>query len=208
MLNEFPMNDPQSVWQNQPSEPLKMSATDLRRKALEARPKARFAMLFIIIVGIVCCVVFASSFARAHAALARMGYALVSLSMIYAAYHAYKWTWPGNLPEGAPIDTCLEFYRRELERQRDYSHRWWRSGLPVLTLLGVVMAAVGTGSRNAPPRWLLALGANKHPLLNALPFLLALAIWVVAFLILRKKQGPKILQREIEELRALERENR
>jgi hypothetical protein len=43
--------------------------------------------------------------------------------MIYAAYHAYKWTWPGNLPEEGPINTCIEFYRRELESQRDYSHR-------------------------------------------------------------------------------------
>jgi hypothetical protein len=208
MPSDFPMKDPQEIWQNQPTEPLKMSATDLRRKALELQSKARFAAVFTIIMGIIFCVFFAWSFARAHTLLARMGFALGSLCMIYAAYHIYKWTWPGSLPEKAPIDTCLEFYRRELERQRDYSHRWWRSGLPVLTLLGVVMAAVGTGARNAPPRWLLALGANKHPLLNALPFFLVLAIWVVAFLILRKKQGPKILQREIEELRAFERENR
>ena len=198
MPSDFTMKDPQVIWQNQPTEPLKMSATDLRRKALETQSKARFTALFTIIVGIMCCVVFAWSFARAHAALARMGYGLVSLCMIYAAYHVYKWTWPGNLPEEAPINTCIEFYRRELERQRDYSHRWWRSGLPVLTLLGVVMAAVGTGARNAPP----------HPLLNALPFLLVLAIWVVAFLLLRKKLGRENLQREIEELRAFERENR
>lgn len=207
MPNEFPMNDPQSVWQNQRTEPLRMSANDLRRKALEAQSKARFTVLFTIIIGIMSCVVFAWSFAKSNAALARMGYGLVSLCMIYAAYHVYKWTWPGNLPEGAPINTCLEFYRRALEKQRDYGHRWRRSGLPALTLLGVVMAAVGTGARNAPPRWLLALGANKHPLLNGLPFFLLLAIWLVAFLILRKKQGPKTLQREIEELRALEREN-
>jgi glucan phosphoethanolaminetransferase (alkaline phosphatase superfamily) len=201
MPGDFPIKGPQEIWQNQPTEPLKMSATDLRRKALEAQSKARFAVLFTIIIAIMCCVVFAWSLASAHPALARMGFGLVGLCMIYAAYHAYKWTWPGNLPEEAPINTCLEFYRRALERQRDYSHRRWRSGLPVLilTLLGVVMAAVGTGARNAPPH---------HPLLNALPFFLALAIWVVAFLILRKKQGRKILQREIEELRAFERENR
>ena len=198
MPSDFPIKGPQEIWQNQSTEPLKISATDLRRKALALQSKARIAVLFIIIIGTICCVVFAWFFARAHAALARMGYGLVSLCIIYAAYHAYKWTWPGNLPEEAPINTCLAFYRRELERQRDYSHRWWRSGLPVLTLLGVVMAAVGTGARNAPP----------HPLLNAFPFLLALAIWVVAFLLLRKKQGPKILEREIEELRGFERENR
>jgi hypothetical protein len=129
-----------------------------------------------------------------------MGFALVSLCMIYAAYHVYKWTWPGNLPEEAPINTCLEFYRRELERQRDYNHRWWRSGLAFFLLLGIVMAVVGTGARNAPP--------PPHPLLNALPFLLLLAIWAVAFFVLKKKHGRENLQQEIEELRAFERENR
>jgi hypothetical protein len=112
--------------------------------------------------------------------LARMGWGLLSLCQVYVAYHAYKWIWPRNLPEEAPISTCLEFYRRELERRRDYPHRWWRSGLPVFLLLGMVMAAVGTGARNA---------ALQHPLLNALPFFLILAIWAVAFLLMRKKLG-------------------
>jgi hypothetical protein len=192
------MKDPQEIWQNQPTEPLRMSATDLRRKALETQSRVRFAAVFSIIMGIIFCVFFAWwSFARAHEMLARMGFALGSLCMIYLAYHGYK-TWPGSLPEEGPINTCLEFYRRALERERDYNHRFWRSGLPVLTLLAVVMAAVGTGARNAPP----------HPLLNALPFFLALALWAVIFFFLRKKLGRKNLQREIEELRAFERENR
>jgi hypothetical protein len=198
MPSDFPMKDPQKIWQNQPTEPLKISASDLRRKALERQSKARFEALSTIIIGITLCVVFAWSFARAHEMLARMGWGLLSLCGIYAAYHAYKWIWPRNLPEEAPISTCLEFYRRELERRRDYLHRWWRSGLPLFLLLGMAMAGVGTGARNAPP----------HPLLNALPFLLVLAIWAVAFLFMRKKLGRENLQQEIEELRAFERENR
>jgi hypothetical protein len=198
MPSDFPMKDPQKIWQNQPTEPLKMSASDLRRKALVRQSKARLEALSTIIIGIILCVVFAWSFARAHEMLARMGWGLLSLCMIYAAYHAYKWIWPQSLPEEAPINTCLEFYRRELERRRDYVHRWWRSGLPFFLLLGMVMAGVGTGARNAPP----------HPLLNALPFFLILAIWAVAFLLMRKKLGRENLQQEIEELRAFERESR
>jgi O-antigen/teichoic acid export membrane protein len=198
MPSDFPMKDPQKIWQNQPTEPLKMSASDLRRKALDRQSKSRFEALSTILIGIVLCVVFAWSFAKAHTMLARMGWGLLGLYGIYAAYHAYKWIWPGNLPEEAPMSTCLEFYRRALERRRDYQHSWWRSGLPFLLLLGIVMAALGTGARNAPP----------HPLLNALPFLLVLLIWVVGFLFMRKKLGRENLQREIEELRAFERESR
>jgi hypothetical protein len=118
-----------------------------------------------------------------------------SLRDLYRIYHAYKWIWPGDLPEEAPISTCLEFYRRALERRRDYQHRWWRSGLPFFLLLGMVMAGLGTGARNA---------ALQHPLLNALPFFLILAVWAVAFLLMRKKLGRENLQQEIEELRAFE----
>ncbi len=198
MPSDFPMKDPQEIWQNQPTEPLKMSATDLRRKALERQSKARFEALSTIVIGIVLCVFFAWSFARAHNMLARMGWGLLSLCGIYAAYQAYQWIWPRKLQEEAPIGTCVAFYRRELERRRDYNRRWWRSGLPFFLLLGMVMAGLGTGARNAPP----------HPLLNAVPFFLVLAIWVVAFLFIRKKLGSENLQREIEELRAFERESR
>jgi hypothetical protein len=198
MPSDFPMKDPQNIWQKQPTEPMKMSLTDLRRKALERQSKARFEALIPIITGILLSMVFAWSFARAHEMLARMGWGLLSLCMIYAAYHAYNWIWPRNLPEEAPIHTCIEFYRRELERKRDYNWRWWRSGLPFLLSLGMVMAAVGTGARNAPP----------HSLLNVVPFFVLLAIWAVAFLLMRKKLGQENLQQEIEELRRFETENR
>ncbi len=200
MADDFPIKDPQRIWQTQSTEPLKMSATDLRHKALEHQSKARSAALFTIIIGMVLCIFFAWALTRAHTVLARMGWGLLSLWGIYAAYHVYTWTWPKNLPEDAAVSTCVEFYRRALERQRDYGRRWWRSGLPFFLLLGIVMAVVGTGARNAPP--------PPHPLLNAVPFFVLLAIWTVAFLLLRKKQGPKVLQREIDELRAFEKENR
>lgn len=198
MPSDFPMQDPQKIWQSQPTEPLKMSATELRHRALERQSKARLEARSTIIVGIVCCVAFAWSFVRAHSDLARAGWGLLSLCMIYAAWHAYKWIWPGNLPDEAPVDTCLRFYRRALERRRDYTRRWWKSGLPFFLLLGMIMAALGTGApKTSPP-----------PLLSFVPFFALLAIWVVAFLFLRKKQGRENLQQEIDELRAFEKESR
>jgi hypothetical protein len=199
MPGDFSMKDPEQIWQNQPTEPLKMSANDLRRKAADRQLKARFEALSTILIGIILCLVFAWSFARARNMLARMGWGLLSLCGIYAAYHAYQWIWPGHLSEEAPIGTCLEFYRRALERKRDYQYRWWRSGLPGLFVLGMVMGGLGTGASNA---------ALQHPLLNALPVLLILGGWVVAFLLMRKKLGREDLQRQIDELRAFERESR
>jgi hypothetical protein len=106
------------------------------------------------------------------------------------------------LPQDAPVSTCLEFYRRELERRRDYiRHIWLRSRLPFV-LVGVSIAVVGTGARNAAP----------HKLLNAVPFFVLLVLWAVGFFFLKKRLGPnqfrpQNLQQEIDELRTFEQEN-
>jgi hypothetical protein len=110
---------------------LKMSATELRDRALQRQARARLEARSAMIVGLVLSVFFAWTFTRAHAALTRMGWGLLSLWGIYAAYHAYRWIWPRNLPEDAPISTCVEFYLRALERRRDHlRHRWRGLGCP------------------------------------------------------------------------------
>jgi hypothetical protein len=204
MPNDLPMKDPQNIWQNQPTEPMKMSPTELRHKALKRQSRARFAALLSIILGITLCVVFAGVFARAQAVLARIGWGLESLWCAYFAYHGYKWMWPRNLAQDAPISTCLEFYRRELEKRLGYvRHNWWRTGLPLcflglaILLVGEVQEQARTGAQNAPP----------HALLNAVPLFVLLAVWVVAYFSIKKKQADN-LQQEIEELRAFERDNR
>jgi hypothetical protein len=209
MPNEYPMNDPRSVWQNQPTEPLKMSADEMRRRAQRFHANARLMALVSITIGLALCVFFGITFAMVHEVRPRIGWGLLSLWGIYGAYHAYRWIWPRNLPPDAPVSTCLEFYRRELERRRDYErHLWWRSGMP-FCLLGIVIAVAGTGARNASPYKV----PTTTMLLNAVPFFVLLAIWAAGMFLLKKRLrpnrfGPQNIQQEIDELRAYERENR
>ena len=56
MPNEYPMNDPRSVWQNQPTEPLKMSADEMRRRAQHFQTNARLMAQVWIMIGLVLCV--------------------------------------------------------------------------------------------------------------------------------------------------------
>lgn len=194
MPNDFPLKDPQTIWQGQRTEPFRMSADSLRLRLHERQSRVRLEATVSVVVGLVCSAFFLWTFTKARSELARTGWCLLSLWGIYAAYYAYKWMWPQDLPEHAPITTCLEFYRKELEKRRDHlRHRWWRSGLPFL-LLGMAMVIAGTGGPTAPP--------NLR--VSALPFLLVLAVWVVAFVALRKKLGREDIQKELEELRALE----
>jgi hypothetical protein len=175
-----------------------MSADELRRKAQQRQRKARFEAIYSIIVGLILFVFFARVFVQPHEVVPRMGVGLLSFWGIYYAYQAYKWIWPGRLTPDATLNTTLQSYRSELEKRRDYGrHVWRRAGL-TFGVLGVAMVIV--------PALIKSLDTPRL-LLDLLPFFVLLAIWLAVFLRLRKRNRGK-LQQEIEELRALERENR
>jgi len=195
MPNDSPMNDPRTVWQNQPKETFKMSADEMRFRARRFQMKARLKVVYFITIGISICVFFAWNCIKANEVLSRMGFGLLSVWGIYAGYQAYKWIWPSSLPPDAPVSTSLEFYRSELERRRDYErHVWRRSGL-TFCFLGLALAL-------APA--LIASRHNPGLLVNALPFFVLLVLWFVIFFSQKKRSQHK-LQQEIDELRTFER---
>jgi hypothetical protein len=195
MANEPAMHDPRTVWQNQPKEPFKMPVDEMRRKARRFQMKARFLVIYSIAVGLGMCVYFAWNSVKSNELLSRLGFGVLSIWGIYAAYQAYKWIWPSNLSPDAPVSTSLEFYRSELERRRDYRlHVWRRSGL-TFCFLGLALALA--------PAFIAALD-NPRILRNGAPFFVLLTLWFVVFFF-GKKRGQNKLQREIDELRTFER---
>jgi len=190
------MNDPQKAWQNQPTEPFRMSSDLLRYKAQQRQSKARMEAMLSIAGGIVLCALFAVSCYRAHTTPSCVGWGILSLWSLYFAWQAYRWVLPPSLAPDAELGTSLEFYRTELEKRRDYGrHIWRRTGL-TFCFLGVALVVV-------PP--LLELRNNPRMLLNGAPFFSLLLVWFVIFL-RRKKQNQRQLQRDIDELRAFERD--
>jgi hypothetical protein len=199
MPNEFPMNDPRNIWKNQTTEAFKMSADQLRRKAQQRQKKSRFEAVYSIILGLIIFVFFARGFARVHEVIPRMGFGLLSLCGIYFAYRACRWIWQRQPAPDATLNTTLQSYRSELEKRRDYArHVWRRAGL-TFVFLGMAMVIV--------PGLIKSLDAPRLLLLNFGPFFVLLAIWLVIFFPMMKRQQRK-LQQEIEELRVFERENR
>ncbi len=196
MPDEFP--DPQKIWQEQPTEATKMSLEEIRRKAHQFHTRSKLKVLAAIVLGIVLCGVFAAVSAKAQYLVLRIGWGILSLWGVYGAWMAYKWVWPSNLAEDAALGTSLEFYRNELERRRDYTRHIWRNSALWLCFVGLaflVLPVLGMALKN--PRLLL----------NAIPFFVLLAAWFVAFVFLRRRDR-QWLQREIDELRALQREGR
>ena len=197
MPSEFPMNDPRNIWQNQPTEPFKMSADELRRKAQQRERKARFEAIYSTILVLLVCIFFARTFARAHEVLPRLGLGLLILWGLHFAYQARRGIWPRRLGPDATVSTSLEFYRSALERRRYYGlHIWRRSGL-TFCFLGIALLVLPGLIQSDAPRFLL----------NNLPFFVLLAIWLAIFFPMRKRRLRK-LQQEIDELRAFERGDR
>lgn len=194
MQDEFPINDPQKIWQDQPTEVIKMSLEEIRRRAHKLQTKARLAALLQTLIGLVLCVLFARSSAKADALVTRIGWGMLSLWAAYVAYPAYKWIWPGTLAADATLSTSVDFYRRELERRHDYArHVWRRTGL-TFCFLGLAVVIV-------PP--LISVLGTPRLLLKAVPFFVLLAIWLAVFFPMRKREQRR-LQQEIDELNALE----
>ena len=198
MPNEFPMMDPKDIWQRQRMESFVISTEELRRRAHRLQTRARLEALSRIVIGSIVFVLFAQTFARVDDSVRRLGWGVLSVWALYGAYQAYKWIWPSKLKPDATASASLAFYRSELERRRDYvQHIWRRAGLGWCFFgLAVVLLPAVVESIHHPRR-----------ALNAAPFFILLAIWFILFFSMRKRKKRK-LQEEIDELNALDNENR
>ena len=110
--------------------------------------------------------------------------------------------WSATLPGDAALSTGLESYRREVERRRFLFSRimLWQFGPVVfaIAILIVLTARLGTANRGM---------LLKEALLKMSPFLTLIIIWIAAVFVIRMRQQRE-LQREIDELKEIERVNR
>jgi len=208
-MTEFPKNDLQNVWQNQPTEVCKMSADQLRRKAQQLDRKARTAVFVSVAVAILLFLYFAwavisfpATFQRFQLGpfaswTARLGFGLLTLWSIYSGYKAYKVLWPHSAASDSDLKTTLQSYKQELEKRRDYSANiWLRSGL-IFCFIGIAMVVL--------PLMMREISTPLRMLANVGPILALLILWLAIFIPQRRRRQRKLAQ-EIDQLRAFERE--
>lgn len=188
----------QELWQGQQTEGFRMSVEQVRMSAGKFQRKIGWrnvreyaAALFVVIF-------FGFQFIRAGDLLARIGLGTVIASMFYIVWVLHSKGSARALPKDAGLASCVQFQRRELERQRDLVGSVWRWYLgPMIPGLAILIVAFG----RANPSHL------KHP---SILIALEAIVFGATFLGIAKlnSRAARRLQKRIDELENLELDDR
>ena len=194
-------NELTNFWKNQPVDRVEMSLARVRQvaDAFERRVQWRnFGEYAGCAVVIACFGYYISIF---QTTLIRTGCGLVMAGTLFVAFALHRRGAARTLPEELALQTCLDFHRHELERQRDLLRSVWSWYLlPFAPGLAVFEAGVLAQAMAQP-------NAAAHETRAITTFAIAIAGCSVVFVsigVLNRRAASK-LQREIDGLADLER---
>ncbi|HKV80717.1 MAG TPA: hypothetical protein VJP02_21390 [Candidatus Sulfotelmatobacter sp.] len=185
-------NPVQKIWQDQPVEGIKMSAEEIRRRAGKFERRIRRRNLRESVGCMIVSGLFAYFLYDTHNVLFRIAYGLFIVAMIWIAIQLHRKGFVTSLPAGLEASSSLQFFRTELERQRDAIRNVWPWYLAPLVPGYVMLTIAYAVSFPRPLRWI---GAGAFDLFAVLMFL---GIWKM------NMRAARCLQRLIDELNAAE----
>lgn len=192
MTNESPKNRLQDVWQCQPVEGIKMSVEEIRSRAGKFESKVVWRNLREYAAGAIVAVFFGFSFASTHDWLSRSAFALLIAGTAYVMYQLHRKGRARNMPGELGTGPSLQFYRAELERQRDLISNVWPWYLaPVVP--GLLLLAIASAAHNPQPRHVAAVAFGYGLIAAFFVFVWKLNAWAA-----------RRLQRTIDDLSAAE----
>ena len=190
MPDELRPDEVQELWRNQPPEPVRMSADDVRRKAQQFEAKTRRAFRITAVTMICSAACYAAFLYLFPGAVPRIGASLTLAAYLYCAYQFRKRGPVKRVLADPPAVTCAA-HQAELKRMRDFS---LISTLMVPFIPGPAVFMAGL----LVPELGLLKAVGLTAVLIAPPFVLAVPL-------LRRKR--RMLQREIDALEALMRQS-
>jgi hypothetical protein len=141
MANESSPNDVRNIWQNQKPEGIRMSAEEIRRKAVRFERRVLWENAlnyFVGLAGVAFCGYFVL---HGPSVLFRIAIGMIVPFMLYLAWETHKRSPFRRVPAEMGLVSCLEFHRQELERRRDYHRRYLWFLVPVIPAYVVLMVA-------------------------------------------------------------------
>jgi len=194
-MNDTPTTRLQEIWQCQPTEGIKMSADEIRNRALRFEKRIFWRNTREYAGALIAAAVFAVSFVRIDDIGMRAAFAVLIAGLGYVVYELHKRAAaiPASEMGAKPY---LQFHRQELERQRDYlRHIWrWYLGPLVPGMLALAAASVRLAHARLHSLSALALLKGLGPL--AVIFILFVLVWKI------NDWAANALQKEIDALSA------
>lgn len=196
MQHDLQDDDPKRTWQNQPIEASKVNLILIRQKVRELQSRARRRLLSTLTVPLVVAFFYVFSISQ-FPHLRELVHSLFAFTLTWSmagVFFLSRGKRPGAVPEDAGFTTGIEFCQQELERQRDYLRRvlLWSFG-PIVLAIGTLLLAF-------------AIIAGREFFMKALPVTVLAVTWIAAYLLTRLRQQRNV-QREINELCNVGREN-
>lgn len=125
MPNEPASHDVKQLWQAQTREPVGISPEELRRMAQKLPKTILRRNLIEYVTAAFLIAIFGYYCWKFEAALVRLGCALIIAGVLFVVYQLHKRGSAKSVPAELALNTCLEFHRVELERQRDMLRNVW-----------------------------------------------------------------------------------
>ena len=192
MPDKFNGQDPKTIWQNQSAENSTMTLEQLRQRARELNAKTRRQLLGTLTVPVVITLFYAFA-VRQFPSLQEVLHPLFGCALVWSLVGLYflnRGKWSEAVPAEAGCSAGIEFYRREIERRRDYLRGAlvWSLGPVILAIATFIMA--------------MAIVTGKKMFSNAMPFMMLVVAWVAVCFVIRARER-RHLQREIDTLRKI-----
>jgi hypothetical protein len=187
-------NPAQNLWQRQPVEGMKMSAEALHLRAGKFERRIMWRNGREYAGSVVAAAGFTFFFLKTHGILFRIAYALFIAGLAWIVIQLHRKGSAKNVPSAFGSSTCLDFFRGELERQRDVVKNVWPWYLAPLVPGFVVLTAGYVLARPFP------FGLGSAVLLDLVVAGLFLLIWKM------NQRAARCLQRTIDELYASEKQ--
>ncbi len=189
-MNNTPKTPIQELWQEQPLEGIRMSAEEVRKKATKFEKRVYWRNAREYGAGCFAIAAFAYFFVRVDNSLLRVAFAMIVAGVGYVLFQLYRRGAARALPAAQTGEQCAQFFRSELERQRDLIGNVWSWYIgPVIP--GFVMFTIAS--------------AMANPRLPNLVILGILDVLTAAFFVFVAKlnsRAARSLQHQIDELDA------
>jgi hypothetical protein len=192
MSDQTRAKDVGTIWRNQPEEELAVNLEQIvKRRTEELSSSTRSEIVMSVGAALLFVGVMVWRFAPTYERLQEVGFAAVIAWTVISMYRFRGRIWRRNPSRPDAIAaTCLEYYRKELERRRDHLTNAWLWHGPLFLACATFIA-------------ILTRGKALQPFRNVVPLVVLLAVWT-GFGIWRRYRQARELQREIDELEPLD----